>query len=51
MCSARGKRSIMNFYISDFMIYVIATISIILVLIDLLKLEKKRDLEEKSKNV
>jgi len=41
----------MNFYISDFMIYVIATISIILVLIDLLKLEKKRDLEEKSKNV
>ena len=39
----------MSFYISDFMIYVIAVLSMILVLIMMSNLEKKRIKEEQSK--
>ena len=49
MCSARGQRYIMSFYISDFMIYVIAVLSMIIVLIMMSNLEKKRIKEEQSK--
>ena len=40
----------MNFYISDMMIYVITILSTIVVLIDLLRMEKKREQEEKKFN-
>tara|TARA_Y100000768_G_scaffold82084_1_gene58471 strand:+ start:448 stop:579 length:132 start_codon:yes stop_codon:yes gene_type:complete len=40
----------MNFYISDIMIYVITILSTIVVLIDLLRMEKKREQEEKKFN-
>ena len=39
----------MRFYISDFMIYVIAVLSMIIVLIMMSNLEKKRIKEEQSK--
>tara|TARA_X000001036_G_scaffold317707_1_gene296135 strand:- start:207 stop:335 length:129 start_codon:yes stop_codon:yes gene_type:complete len=39
----------MSFYISDFMIYVIAVLSMIIVLIMMSNLEKKRIKEEQSK--
>ena len=38
----------MNIHISDMMIYVIAILSTIVVLIDLLRMEKKREIEEKN---
>ena len=40
----------MNFYIPDIMIYVITILSTIVVLIDLLRMEKKREQEEKKFN-
>ena len=39
----------MSFYISDFMIYVIAVLSMIIVLIMMSNLEKKRIKEEQTK--
>tara|TARA_B100002019_G_scaffold287375_1_gene299268 strand:+ start:3330 stop:3455 length:126 start_codon:yes stop_codon:yes gene_type:complete len=41
----------MNFYIPDFVIYIIAVLSMIIVLIMMGNLERKRIKEEKSKNV
>jgi|TARA_B100000519_G_C14192518_1_gene413849 NADH:ubiquinone oxidoreductase subunit 6 (subunit J) len=41
----------MNLYIPDFVIYVIAVLSMIIVLIMMSNLERKRIKEEKSKNV
>ena len=38
----------MNFYISDITLYVIAVLAMILVLIDLSRIEKKREREEKK---
>ena len=49
MCSARGQRYIMSFYIPDLMIYFIAIVSMIVVLIMMSGLEKKRIKEEQSK--
>jgi len=40
----------MNIHISDMMIYVIAILSTIVVLIDLLRMERKREQEEKKFN-
>ena len=40
----------MNFYIPEIVVYMIATVSMILALIDLSKLEKKREQEEKNYN-
>ena len=41
----------MNLYIPDFVIYIIAVLSMIIVLIMMSNLERKRIKEEKSKNV
>ena len=38
----------MNFYIPEIVVYMIATVSMVLALIDLSKLEKKREQEEKN---
>ena len=38
----------MNFYISDITLYVIAVLAMILILIDLSRIEKKREREEKK---
>ena len=38
----------MNFYIPEIVVYMIATVSMILALIDLSKIEKKREQEEKN---
>ena len=40
----------MNIHISDMMIYVITILSTIAVLIDLLRMERKREQEEKNFN-
>ena len=39
----------MNFYIPEIIVYMIGVISIIIVLVDLSKLERKREQERKSK--
>jgi|TARA_B100001564_G_scaffold179084_1_gene150480 hypothetical protein len=38
----------MNFYIPEIIVYMIGVISIIIVLIDLSRIEKKREQEEKT---
>ena len=38
----------MNFYIPEIIVYMIGVLSIIIVLIDLSKIEKKREQEEKT---
>ena len=38
----------MNFYITEIIVYMIGVISIIIVLIDLSRIEKKREQEEKT---
>ena len=38
----------MNFYIPEIIVYMIGVMSIIIVLIDLSKIEKKREQEEKT---
>jgi len=38
----------MSFYIPEIVVYMIATVSMVLALIDLSKLEKKREQEEKN---
>jgi len=48
VCCSRSKRSIMSFYIPEIVVYMIATVSMILALIDLSKIEKKREQEEKN---